>query len=101
MKIKKVAGRKYFTEAMARALKPGDRLNLRYDDFNQGEFQFVFEKLEERTTGPCPVRILGYAWYPGDEEPLEMEFYCYDHHRDGSKASVVCRGSGAERLFLI
>lgn len=91
---------RYLTEVRARALKPGDQIKIGYDDFNKGKDEVTVIsvhteehppsfrlELESRATAKrCATR-----WY---------SYLFLGQHRDGTTTPIMCRGSGAERIFL-
>lgn len=90
---------KYLTEEAARKLKPGDKLKVGWDDFNRGK-ETCFVIGETKKAGPQALYIELETREKG-EEPFRWVIYSFaGPHRDGTRESIMCKGSGCERIKI-
>lgn len=93
--------KQYLTPSMAEALKPCQEIELAYDDFNEGRFRYRHYETFRSGAFPSGVRCRGLF---GCDRTCSHEGVLYQHdgpHRDGTFGPVMCRGSGAERVYIV
>ena len=90
--------KQYLTAEIARSLRPGQVMHLAYDDFNEGRFTYTHDHC---TTEPGRFEAVGTFDY-GDGEPFEGVLYEFagPHRTEPRVATVLCSGSGCERVFV-
>ena len=96
--------KKYLTPEMALALKPGATLDLRYDDFNRGRLKYVHYKAWVSEDGvPLTaghVQMRGLVKATGETYSVQFYEFRGPHRSAPVFAPIMCRGSGAERLYV-
>lgn len=73
-------------------LTPGDIIHVFYDDFNEGHFDLRFHRIL-RDDSYLDTRVVAEFQYNDMPDWSEPDDYFYEFE------GVVCRGSGAERLY--
>ena len=90
----------YLTEERARKLKVGDAIKVGWDDFNEGKEEALVYG-EVRDGGPQPFYL--ELERPATKNRKAFRWVVYSFagpHRDGTTNPIMCKGSGAERLYI-